>query len=433
MDILIKNLAEIHTRDENNNILKNAYIIIEDNKIKETGLIEDLNENKNKFKKIIDGNNMIALPGFINCHTHAAMTLLRGYADDLPLKNWLEDKIWPLESKLTKEDIYWGTILAIIEMIKCGTTTFCDMYFEMDFTAKAVEETGIRAVLSQGLIEKKDGEKGLKKAKEFTIKWNKKADNRITTMLAPHSPYTCTPDYLCDIIDISEELNVALNIHVAETKEEINIIKNKYQRTPVKHLEKIGVFNRPTVAAHCVYVNEEDINILKKTNTGVAYNPMSNMKLGSGIAPIKQMIKEGINVGFGTDGVASNNNLDIIEEAKIGSYLQKVDNLDPTTLNLDQIVEMLTVNGSRIFNLDKIGVIKKGYYADLNLIDCQKKVSCYPRYNNLSNIFYAGNGALVDTVIVNGKILMEKQNILFVDQDKVFSEINKRAKRIQNK
>jgi 5-methylthioadenosine/S-adenosylhomocysteine deaminase len=430
MKILIKNIDELYTVNDNDFILNNAYIIIDKNKIKEYGKTELFTYNEKNFDRIIDAEGKIVLPGLINTHTHAAMTLLRGYADDLPLKEWLENKIWPFESKLKGSDIYWGSMLAIIEMIKNGITTFTDMYFQMNKVAKAVKESGIRAVLSQGLIEANDGLKGLEEASAFFIEWNNNANGRITTMLAPHAPYTCTPDFLKRIINISNEQKSAINIHLAETKWEKDFIYNKYKMTPTALLNNIDLFKRPTIAAHCIFLDDNDIDILAENNVGVSYNPKSNMKLADGIARIEEMIKKGINVGLGTDGVASNNRLDLIEEARIGSYLQKVRYMDPTVLNTHSILKMLTINGAKAIKIMNLGKIKKGYLADLILVDIKESSNYYPHHNNLSNLLYAGSGNDVDTVIVDGNILMEKRNLLTIDVEKIYYEIEKRVERL---
>ena len=311
---LINNIKQIYTAGNNNEIIEDGYILIDDEIIKEIDEKENLTSKKKKsVDQIIDASEMIALPGFINTHTHAAMTLLRGYADDLPLQTWLEDKIWPFESKLRKDDIYWGTLFAIIEMIKSGTTTFTDMYFQMEQAGKAVKETGIRAVLSEGLIEDNDGIEGLNHSVDFAVNWNGQAEGRITTMLAPHSPYTCSTEYLQNIIIKSEENNLPINIHLAETKTEVDIISDRNKTSPVRFLKEIGLLDRPTLAAHCVHIDSNELDILAEKNTGIAYNPLSNMKLGSGIAPVSQMLERNLNVGLGTDGAASNNNLDLLE------------------------------------------------------------------------------------------------------------------------
>lgn len=431
MSILIKNIKEIYTVDKENNIIKNGYIIIENGIIKKLAKMKNISDEQNQeFDKIINAESKVAMPGLINTHTHSSMTLLRGYADDLPLKEWLETKIWPFESRLRKGDFYWGTKLAILEMIKTGTTTFSDMYFSMDEIAKAVKETGIRAVLSEGLIEDNDGEKGLQNSIRFAKEWDEKANGRVTTMLAPHSPYTCSRKYLEKIVEKAYEIEVPIHTHLAETENELKITKDKYNKTPTKFLKDVNLFSVPILAAHCIYLDESDMEILAENNVGVAHNPLSNMKLGSGIADITKMINKGLTVGLGTDGVASNNNLDLFEEAKIAAYLQKVDKKDPALLNTQDLLRMLTVNGAKILGIDNLGKLKEDYIADLILLDIEKSSYFYPHHNNLSNIFYSSNSNSVNTVIINGKVILEDGDLLTMEEERVFKEVEKRSKEL---
>jgi len=428
MSILIENIDEIYTADNHNKVIKNGYIIINNGIIEKINKMKEIQqENKKQFDKIIDAEDKVAIPGLINTHTHSSMTLLRGYADDLPLKEWLETKIWPFESRLRKDDFYWGTKLAILEMIKTGTTTFSDMYFSMDEIAKAVKETGIRAVLSEGLIEENDGEKGLQNSIRFAKEWNNKANGRIKTMLAPHSPYTCSREYLKRIVNKADEIGVPIHTHLAETENEVKITKEKYGKSPTKFLEDVNFFSVPILAAHCIYLDESDMEILAENNVGVAHNPLSNMKLGSGIANITKLIDKGINIGLGTDGVASNNNLDLFEEAKIAAYLQKVDKKDPSLINTNDLLKMLTINGAKVLGIDNLGKLKEKYIADLVLLDINKSSYFYPHHNNLSNIFYSSNSNSVNTVIIDGKVVLEDDNLLTMEENKVFQEVERRA------
>jgi len=428
MSILIENIEEIYTADNDNKIIKNGYIIIKNGIIEKINKMEEINqEDKKQIDKIIDAKDKVAIPGLINTHTHSSMTLLRGYADDLPLKEWLETKIWPFESRLREDDFYWGTKLAILEMIKTGTTTFSDMYFSMDEIAKAVKETGIRAVLSEGLIEENDGEKGLQNSIRFAKEWNNKANGRINTMLAPHSPYTCSREYLKKIVNKADEIGVPIHTHLAETENEVKITKEKYGKSPTKFLKDVNFFSVPILAAHCIYIDESDMEILAENNVGVTHNPLSNMKLGSGIANITKLIDKGINVGLGTDGVASNNNLDLFEEAKIAAYLQKVDKKDPSLINTNDLLRMLTSTGAKVLGIDNLGKLKEKYIADLVLLDINKSSYFYPHHNNLSNIFYSSNSNSVNTVIIDGKVVLEESNLLTMEENEVFQEVERRA------
>lgn len=426
--ILIKNCNIVSMTDESDVFL--GDIAIENDLITEVS--ENIDVDTLKPDKIIDAGNMVAMPGFVNCHTHSAMTLFRGYADDLPLMEWLEKKIWPLEKKLTDKDIYWGTMLAVLEMIKSGTTTFSDMYFCMDEVASAAKETGIRANLSVGLIGL-FGDKDLDEGIEFAEKWNNTANGRITTTLGPHAPYTCPPEFLKKVLKKAESGDLGIHIHVAETQQEVKEISERYNKTPVQYLYDLGVFEFPTTAAHCVHINDKDIELLLKNKVGITHCPESNMKLASGIAPIPKLLEAEALIGLGTDGAASNNNLDMIEEMRSAALLHKVNNFDPTVVNSFESFEMANKSGAKILGLgDKIGQIKEGMKADIILMDFEK-----PHFKPLNNIYahlvYSAISSDVDTVIIDGQILMENRNVLGIDEEKIYYEVKNSVERITTK
>lgn len=426
MSILIEN-GSIITMNENNRVMEKAYLVIEDDIITSIGMGQP---PVGSYEKRIDATNHLVLPGFINTHTHAAMTLLRGYADDLPLMEWLETKIWPLEDKLCAEDVYWGSMLAIVEMIKSGTTCFSDMYFFMDQTARAVEETGIRAVLARGMVGVGPmADMALEESRALVNEWSGRGQGRISFMLGPHAPYTCPPDYLQKVMQLADELKVGLHIHIAETKGECENIKQAYGRTPVAHLQSLGLFQYPTVGAHCVYLSDEEIAILAQNKVGVAHNPESNMKLASGIAPVPQMLKAGIPVGIGTDGASSNNNLDMLQEMRSCALLHKVNLLDPTVLPAYQALEMATVNGARALRLDNLGTLTAGNKADIILLSL-KEAHMIPRYDLIANLVYSAQASDVQTVIINGKIIMQDRVIKTVDEAEVLEQAKKAARRL---
>lgn len=427
MNTLIKNIAEIHSPFSE--VKKEQFILIEDQIIKEIDSMSQLDQNT-EYDYLVDAAGKIVLPGFVNTHTHAAMTLMRGYADDMPLDKWLQNKIWPFEGKMSAEDIYWGTALAVLEMIKTGTTTFSDMYFAMDRVAKLVEKSGIRAVLAEGLIEANDGQQGLNEALKYALDYRDTADGRITTMLAPHAPYTCGRDYLEQIRELALKNNLPVHIHLSESKKEVKDSLAAHQSSPVKYLADFNFFDNHVLAAHCVNLEPGDLEILKKNKVQVAHNPMSNAKLANGIAPINQYLNNEINVSLGTDGVSSNNSLDMLKEAKMASYLQKIKYEDPTAVDTEKILEIITVNGARALAVEKLGLIEEGYQADLQLIDIENDSFYYPHHNILSNLFYAADSRSVETVIVAGKILMENKELKTLDQDKIYYEAEKRAFKI---
>ncbi|RAK06187.1 5-methylthioadenosine/S-adenosylhomocysteine deaminase [Halanaerobium saccharolyticum] len=427
MNTLIKNIAEIHSPFSE--VKKEQFILIEDQIIKEIDSMSQLDQNT-EYDYLVDAAGKIVLPGFVNTHTHAAMTLMRGYADDMPLDKWLQNKIWPFEGKMSAEDIYWGTALAVVEMIKTGTTTFSDMYFAMDRVAKLVKKSGIRAVLAEGLIEANDGQQGLNEALKYALDYRDTADGRITTMLAPHAPYTCGRDYLEQIRELALKNNLPVHIHLSESKKEVKDSLAAHQSSPVKYLADFNFFDNHVLAAHCVHLEPGDLEILKKNKVQVAHNPMSNAKLANGIAPINQYLNNEINVSLGTDGVSSNNSLDMLKEAKMASYLQKIKYEDPTAVDTEKILEIITVNGARALAVEKLGLIEEGYQADLQLIDIKNDSFYYPHHNILSNLFYAADSRSLETVIVAGEILMENKELKTLDQEKIYYEAEKRAFKI---
>ncbi|NTW04489.1 MAG: amidohydrolase [Peptococcaceae bacterium] len=384
--------------------------------------------------KVIDATQMLALPGLINCHTHSAMTMMRSYADDLPLMKWLEEKIWPFEALMEEDDIYWASLLCCLEMIKSGTTTFADMYFHMNSVAKAVEQAGIRADLSRGLIGVgPEAESALIFSKDFVAQWHHQANDRIRVRFGPHAPYTCPPDYLKKTIKLAKELDVGLHIHLSETLSEVNDIYNQHSLSPIELMDNIGLFELPVIAAHCVHVDGKDIEILAKRKVGVAHNPESNMKLASGIAPVNEMLNGGVKVGLGTDGPASNNNLDMLEEMRTAALLHKVSTGNPQVLPSFQALQMATIGGAAALGMaDEIGLLKKGYKADIILLNT-KKPHFYPRNDWVSNIVYAAQSSDVETVIIDGKIVMEKGKVLTIDEEEVYRQVQVRTEKLTEK
>jgi 5-methylthioadenosine/S-adenosylhomocysteine deaminase len=382
--------------------------------------------------EVIQGNGMVAMPGLINAHQHTPMSLLRGFSDDLKLMDWLEKKMLPAEARMTPEDIYWGSKLAMADMIKSGTTTFADMYIHMNEIALAVEQVGMRASLTRGLVFlQDDGGRRLQEAIDLINRWSGKAEGRITTMLGPHAPYTCPPEPLKEIISLAVKQNVSIHIHLAETKEEVVQMREKYKQTPTEYLFNLGLFEQLHVLlAHGVHLNHRDIGLLKGMRGGVAHNPVSNLKLGCGIAPIMEMVHQGITVGLGTDGAGSASTLDMFEEIKAATWLQKLDYGDPTVLPASQVLRMATLESAKLLKIDsEVGTLEVGKKADIILID-KNKPHLLPLHNVESALAYCVNGADVDTTIVNGKVLMRHRKLLTLDEEELFKEVSVRAKRI---
>lgn len=380
--------------------------------------------------KIINLEGDVVLPGLINTHTHSAMTLLRGYADDMPLMPWLEEKVWPFEDRMTPEDIYWGSSLALCEMIRSGTTTMVDMYINQEETARAILQAGTRALLSRGMIGLDDdaAEKALEDGIILFKKFQGEGEGRIKVLLGPHAPYTCPGEFLQEVKQEADKLGTGINIHVAETRTEIEIIKNKYGVTPIQWLEKIGLFGNQVIAAHCVHVTEEDMEIMREYGLGVAHNAESNMKLNSGTAPVSRMLAKGIPVGIGTDGACSNNDLDMFGEMRSAAFQQKLTD-SPESLKAYNVLAMATVEGAKVTGLDDIGMLAPGYKADLISVNLDQP-HFYPRFSIPSHLVYCARGGDVRTVMVDGKILMQEGNLLTLDERKICLEAEKRAKRI---
>jgi 5-methylthioadenosine/S-adenosylhomocysteine deaminase len=373
----------------------------------EGNLIKKIGRNLSEIAaQIINGQNKAILPGLVNSHTHAAMTLLRGYADDLSLKQWLKEKIWPAEARLTKEDIYWGSKLACLEMIKSGTTCFCDMYWEPQATIKAVEEMGLRAFIGLLLID--FDQRGQKKfVAEQYEKLKSNLNQRITLTLGPHSIYTVNQENLLWAKRFASENNLLIQMHLSETQEEVDSCFKQHRLRPVEYLANFDFLGPEIIFAHAIWLNEKEIELLAKTGSSVVYNPTSNMKLASGILAYQRLKNAGVNILLGTDGVSSNNNLDLFEEMKFAALLQKVTQFDPTILPVKECFNLATFNASQTLKLP-LGKIQEGNLADLILIDI-KQPELVPNYNSLSNLIYAGGGSCVDTVICDGQVLMENR------------------------
>ncbi len=426
-DILIHNCT-ILPMNGKDAIIENGLIATKKDKILYVG--RETKAPKTKAAITIDGRGKVATPGLINCHTHLPMTLFRGIAEDQPLTTWLTQTIWPLEAKLTPNDIYQGALLGCLENIKNGTTTFADMYFHEEKIAKAVEKAGLRAVLAPGIIEAENREKGermLKESVEFAQKYNGYADGRVTAQLGPHAVYTCSPQLLTQTREEASKLGIGMHIHVAESKQMAKLVKKRYGLTEIELLESINFLKSNVLAAHCIYLTEKEMRIMAKQNVKVSYNPTANMKIASGTPKIKTLIDLGITVGIGTDGPASNNNLDMFKEMKTAALLQKIRYMNPTVLQAQQVLEMATTDGAKSLGLEKtVGSLEVGKKADIILIDFRKP-HLTPVHDPYANIVYSARGSDVDTVIVDGKLLMEGRKVKTLDEEEVMQKAQQTA------
>ncbi len=359
-------------------------------------------------EQVIDGQGKAMLPTFVNMHTHAAMTLLRSYADDLELHDWLTNYIWPLESKLTEEDIYHGARLACLEMIRSGTTCFNDMYWHFHGTARAVEEMGLRAMLSSVFIDFSDSARAEEQRKLTKTLYYREAEqysDRINLALGPHALYSCSEKSLRWIHDFAEENELLIHIHISETVKEVDDCLAQYGLRPVQWLDKIGLLGPNVIAAHVVHVNNAEIGILADRGVKVVHNPVSNMKLASGSFPYGRMIANGVEVLLGTDGCSSNNNLDMMEEMKIAALHAKLLLNDPTALPTQSVFEMATVRGARALGFE-CGEIAEGKLADCMLVDLSNH-RLVPGYHLIDDIVYSADSSCIDTVICDGRVLMQ--------------------------
>ncbi|MCL6515520.1 amidohydrolase [Alicyclobacillus sp.] len=383
--------------------------------------------------EVVSRPRAVAIPGLVNTHGHAAMTLLRGIGDDLPLQAWLTERIYPAEAKLTGEAVYWGTLLACWEMIQSGTTCFTDMYFFMHDAARAVEESGLRGVLSWGMVglDEQSRASGLGNSRAFFERWNGAADGRIRVTLGPHAPYTCPPDYLAQVADLSAALGAPVQIHLSETRREVEECLEQHGTTPIQLAERCGLLQRPVLAAHCVHLTEEDVALMRTRDVRVAHNPQSNLKLASGVAPVVKLLEAGITVGIGTDGAASNNNLDLFEELRLAATLHKGVLQDATAVTATEAFTMATASGARcVFGENGQGTLHPGAPADIVLLNLDSP-HFLPTYDLLSNIVYAAGAGDVTDVFVAGRALLRNREPVTLDVERIRHEVRRLEARLR--
>jgi 5-methylthioadenosine/S-adenosylhomocysteine deaminase len=407
--------------------LENAAIHVDDGRISYIG--PAANAPAFTPDETLGGPHLVAMPGLINTHTHAAMTLCRGYADDMALEPWLNEKIWPYERHLEPQHVYWGTLLAIAEMVRGGTTCFADMYFFYEQGAQAMLESGIRACPSAVLLGFIPGaDQRIADGLTFVRDWKGAGNGRIQPFIAPHSLYTCDAGHWDKMIAGARDIGVRLTTHASETQREVADVTAQWGQSPIQTLEKIGALDEPLLAAHCVYTDATDRDIMARRGLAVAHNPQSNLKLASGIAPVSDYLARGITVGLGPDGTASNNNLDMWEEMRLAATLHKAATLDPTAVSARQALEMATIGGARCLGLEsEIGSLEVGKRADILLVDFDKP-HLYPRHNVVSHLVYAAGAADVHSVIVDGKFLLRGGAYQTLDVARICQESEKIAR-----
>jgi len=413
--------------------INNVYIMISNGKIEE--ISDKWERTKISASEYIDAKDAIVMPGLINCHTHLAMTLLRGIADDLPLKKWLFEKIFPWELKnMNPETVYLGALLGCAELIWFGTTCIADGYFFQDSTIKALDKVGLRGLVAQGIIDFPspdipDPKENITVARRFLEKW-KDYSELITPGIFCHSPYTCSKETLKKAKRLCEEFGVPLQIHLSETTQEVKDIERKTGKKPIHYLSDIGILEKNLIAAHAVHLSEDEIRTAAQKGIKIVHVPESNMKLCSGVAPVDRFIKEGIVVGIGTDGCASNNNLNLFCEIETASKLAKVINKDTKSLDSHTALKMATIWGAKVLGMeDKIGSIEKGKAADIIILDT-KPPYMHPMYDPVSSLVHSATGGNIRDVIINGKIVMRNKKILTLDMEDIMDRVRHLCKKL---
>jgi 5-methylthioadenosine/S-adenosylhomocysteine deaminase len=430
-DILIKN-GTILTMDAQTSCIEAGFVGIRGDSISALGI---LGEKASRAKKVIDAGGGLILPGFINGHTHAAMSLFRGLADDLPLMDWLNHYIFPAEKRMNPEFISLGTQLACAEMILSGTTTFCDMYLFEDAVAEAAQHAGMRCLVGEVLYDFPSPnygtiERGFAYTESLIRKW--KGHPLVSVAVEPHSLFTCGPDLLKEANKIARTHDVPLIIHVAETSNEVSEVKKRYGITPLEHLNVLGILGPGLIADHCVHLSVSDIQLMADHGVRVVHNPESNMKLASGIAPVPEMLARGITVGLGTDGCASNNNLDLLTEMDMAAKLHKIRTMNPTVMDSITVLKMATLEGAKALGMSHLtGSIEIGKKADIIIIDVENKPHLTPMYNPYSHLVYAARGNDVSHTIINGRLVMNKRRLLTMDLEDIITRSRQKAREVR--
>jgi len=420
-DLIIKG-KYILPMDDKLTVIKDGFVAVLKNKIV---AVDAGDEIKNyQAGETINAGNSIIMPGMINTHTHAAMSYFRGLADDLPLDIWLNQHIWPAEAKYVNADfVKKAGELACLEMLKAGVTSYNDMYFFGQAMAEPAERANLRALVGITGIDFKDPGQALKEAVELSKQY--KNNEFIKIVLAPHAVYTCSKENLLKIKKAAEAENLRIHIHVSETKKEVEDAKQKFGKSPVEYLDELGMLSEKVIAAHSVWLSDNDLEIYKNRGVKVAHCPISNMKLASGSAPLKRMLELGITVGLGTDGAASNNTLDLFSDMRACALMHKVNNFDPTAISAKEVVKMATMGGAKAIGMEKeIGSLEVGKKADIITINLNKP-HLMPIYDPYSHLVYCVNGEDVENVIVNGKVIMKNREVKTLDEEKILKQAEK--------
>ncbi|MDY6850641.1 MAG: amidohydrolase [Thermodesulfobacteriota bacterium] len=429
-DLIVKGDL-ILTQNQAGGIIKSGAVAVSGSKILAVGPADQIEAEHGLGARVLKTGRGLVMPGLINSHTHVAMTCLRGLADDLPLMAWLEENIFPAESRLTGEMVYWGALLGCAEMILSGTTCFCDMYLFEHEVIRAVEKAGLRALVGEVLYDFPSPnygspEEGLKFTESLIEKY--RGHERVGLAVEPHTLYTCSPGLLQACRDLSEKHGVPLITHLAESRAEVETIREKYGTTPVRHLEDLGLLSPNLIADHCVVLDEDEIELLARRGVRAVHNPASNMKLASGVAPVPGLLAAGVPVGLGTDGPASNNNLDLFGEMDIAAKMHKVFKMDPTVMAADTVLNMATGMGAKVLGLGgQVGRLSPGFLADMIVLDLDQP-HLTPLYNPVGLLVYAASGADVVHSVVHGRILMEDRRLTCLDLEEIYEHMSEISK-----
>ncbi len=430
MKTLFKNADILLFENGIYNVIKGAFLAVDGERISYIGK----DEPDEKFDSIKDMTGKLLMSGFYNCHNHCPMVLLRGVGSDLPLNEWLFNKVFPIEDKLTADEIYAGTNLALLEMLACGTVSFSDMYFEPQVTAKAVSEAGMKANITrpvQSFDPNEEAKDSFRIAQSIELydEWNKAENDRILIDFSIHAEYTCTEKIARAYSDECNKRGGLMHIHLSETVKEHNECKEKYGKTPTEWFNDLGAFDSRAFAAHCVTLEDSDMEILLNKGVNVVHNPSSNMKLGSGFARVQKMLDMGINVALGTDGAASNNNLDMMEEMHLASIIHNGYMQDATVMNADTVIKMATLNGAHLQGRNDCGELKVGNKADIIAISLDAP-HLHPVIDEKALVTYSAQSSDVCMTMVDGKILYENGEYLTLDKEKIYYDIEKAVKKL---
>ncbi|NJN17150.1 MAG: amidohydrolase family protein [Oscillochloris sp.] len=378
----------------------------------------------------IDGQGMLATPGMVNAHAHTAMVMLRGSAEDVPIERWFNEYIWPMETNLDEDDIYWGTLLGLAEMIEAGITCVADHYFAMNRVAQAFESTGMRGLLAWAMFSGPTEAVSLERSAAFVDRWQGAADGRIRTCLGPHAPYTCTPDFLTRSAECAAELGVPIHIHLSESAGQVDQSRALYGKTPVAHLRDCGLFEVPTIAAHVGHPQDDDLDILAAHGVAVVATPKTEMKLAIGVTPATELLDRGLTLALGSDGAASGNSADILEEARLLALLEKARRADAEAMTIARTLPLMSRAGAKALGLEGVtGELRVGLQADLVLFR-RNMPRIQPIHNPAANLLYSSSSADVDTVIVAGRLLLHERRLLTIDKARVLQEVAARAERL---